>query len=53
MYKGDKINEKFKFKNYVDKERTVNIENIIIKVRLTSGDFLDIKHKLEEDENSQ
>lgn len=36
VYKEDKFNEKFKFSNYVDRERTVEIDNVLIKVRLPS-----------------
>jgi hypothetical protein len=53
VFVNDNINPKFKSKNYVDKERTLLIENIVLKVRLTKDDFLDIKHKLEEDEKTQ
>jgi hypothetical protein len=51
--KDGEISSKFKHKNYVDKERTLNIENIILKVKLPPQDFHDIKHKLEEDEKTQ
>ena len=46
------INKKFKPKNYIEKKRTVLLEGITIKIKLTHDDFYSIKHKLEEDEKT-
>jgi hypothetical protein len=52
VFREDKINEKFKPKYFIDKVRTVMVENIIIKVKFSKKDFYDIQHKLEEDEKT-
>ena len=53
VFKDGKINKKFRKKNYLMQERTVLLENISLKVKLTEKDYYDIRHKLEEDENTQ
>ena len=46
------INHKFKQKFWVNRLRTVTLEGVVLKVRLTQDDFNSIKHKLEEDEKT-
>lgn len=46
VFKNDKINKNFKSKNFIGKRRTVNIDQITLKVRLNEPDFNDIKSKL-------
>jgi hypothetical protein len=36
------INKNFKPRNFIDKQRTVMVENIIIKVKFSKKDFYDI-----------
>mgnify|MGYP001057922416 CR=1 FL=1 len=44
---GHEINRKFTALNYVDKQRTIKIENITIKVKLPEKHFKNIKSKLD------
>ena len=37
---------------WINRERTVTLEGIVLKVKLTHDDFHGIKHKLEEDEKT-
>ena len=46
VFKGKKINRKFKPQAYIDKERSVWVEGILIKVKLTASDFFNINEKL-------
>ena len=50
VFKGDKINPKFISRNYVGKRRTVEVDQVTLKVRLTLKDFDIIKEKVDNQE---
>ena len=39
VFIGKKYNRKFTAKNFIDKERSVEVESIILKIKLTAEDF--------------
>jgi hypothetical protein len=49
-FKGKKLNRKFSVKNFANKERSVDIEAIALKIKLTTEDFNSIKRKIAEKE---
>ena len=51
VFRGKKYNRKFNGKSFIDMERSVEVESIILKVKLTSDDFHHIKRKLHEKEH--
>ena len=48
--KGKKYNRNFTPAKFIDKTRSVDVEDITLKVRLKSQDFMHIKKKLDEKE---
>jgi len=39
VFRGKKYNRKFTAKNFIDCERSVDVESIVLKIKLTSEDF--------------
>ena len=50
VFKGKKYNKKFNASNFIDKQRSIEIQAIDIKVKLSAADFNHIKQKIDEKE---
>jgi hypothetical protein len=51
VFKGKKYNRKFTAKHFIDCERSVEVESIVLKIKITEPDFHSIKRKLHEKEH--
>ena len=53
VFKGKKLNRKFRPQVFIDKERSIQVEGIPLKVKLTAKDFFSIREKLDYKERSK